>query len=198
MSQLIDLHSQELTTPFEVQQHILSMTYNHEPEGETIRSAEQTLKHHMGHCLETAFVAAALLERHGYPPIILSLESKDLVDHVVFIFQENGAWGAIGRSREPGLQGRKPIYRTVRDLMWSYYDPYVDNTGGRLIGYQVFHLDETQADWRHSEYNLWRIQYFLCEEKHVRLNSSNRRYKKLVDRYTEKGPLLNEPSVWWY
>ncbi|MCC6137781.1 MAG: hypothetical protein IT287_04065 [Bdellovibrionaceae bacterium] len=196
MSLLIEKLSLELRTPEDVQRHILSMPYNCELNGETIRSAEQTLKHHTGHCLETAFAAAALLEYNGHPPYILSMESQDLLDHVVFIFKLNGLWGSIGRSREAGLQGRKPVYRTVRDLMWSYYDPYIDDSG-RLIGYQVFHLDETQADWRFSENNLWRVQSFLCEEKHIRLNSSDSRYKKLMDRYMKKGPLEESP-VWWY
>lgn len=196
MSSLIKKLSSELTNPEDVQKYILSMPYNAEAEGETIRSAEETLKIHTGHCLETAFVAAALLEHQGHPPYILSLESQDLLDHVVFIFKKDGFWGSIGRSREAGLQGRKPAFRTIRDLMWSYYDPYIDDSG-RLIGYQVFHLDETQADWRYSEKNLWRVQSFLCEEKHIRLNSSNTRYKKLMDRYMKKGPLA-ESSLWWY
>lgn len=196
MSSLIQQLSRKICTPYEVQQHILSMPYNREEEGETIRSAEQTLKHHTGHCLETTFAAAALLELQGYPPLILSLESQDLIDHVVFIFQQNGLWGSIGRSREQGLQGRKPIFRTVRDLMWSYYDPYIDDSG-RLIGYQVFHLDETQADWRYSNQNLWRIQTFLCEEKHIRLHSSDVRYKKTMSRYMKKGPLA-EAEAWWF
>lgn len=196
MSSYIQKLSQKICTPYEVQQHILSMPYNREEDGETIRSAEQTLKHHTGHCLETAFAAAALLELQGYPPLILSLESQDLMDHVVFIFQQNGLWGSIGRSREQGLQGRKPQFRTVRDLMWSYYDPYIDDSG-RLIGYQVFHLDETQADWRYSTQNLWRIQIFLCEEKHIRLHSSDDRYKKTMSRYMKKGPMA-ESEAWWF
>lgn len=196
MSSLIDSLSLQLTTPENVQEYILTMSYNHEPDGETLRSAEQSLKHNTGHCLETAFVAAALLERSGYPPLILSLESQDLMDHVVFIFKQNTYWGAIGRSRETGLQGRKPVFRTIRDLMWSYYNPYIDDTS-RLIGYQVFHLDETQADWRFSPLNVWRVANYLCEEKHIRLNTSDTRYKKLMRRYLSKGP-LRQSELWWF
>lgn len=188
--------AQELTTPERVQKHILSLAYNCEVEGETIRSAEQTLIDETGHCLETAFAAAAILELHGFPPLILSMESQDLIDHVVYIFQENNRWGAIGRSREAGLQGRKPIFRSVRDLMWSYYDPYVDDSG-KIIGYQVFHLDETQADWRFSKQNLWRVQNFLCEEKHIPVYSSQDRYQRLMKNYFASGSIANHPA-WWY
>lgn len=196
MNCLIESLAPQLNTPERVQQHILSMPYNHEPHGETIRSAEQTLIHQTGHCLEMAFVAAALLENYDYPPLILSLESQDLMDHVVFIFQDKGLWGAIGRSREIGLQGRKPVFRSLRDLMWSYYDPYVDDTS-RVIGYQVFHLDETLADWRFSKNNLWRVENFLCEQPHMRVNSSESRYKRLMDRYFTEGPLKSH-ETWWF
>lgn len=193
---MIETLAPKLNTPELVQKHILSMPYNHEPHGETIRSAEQTLIDHTGHCLETAFAAAALLELHDYPPLILSLESQDLMDHVVFIFQNlEGHWGSIGRSRETGLQGRKPIFRSVRDLMWSYCDPYVDDTS-RVIGYQVFHLDETQADWRFSKNNLWRVENFLCEQKHIPVQTSDTKYKKLMSRYFKDGPMKAMDS-WW-
>lgn len=192
----IDRLSEILQTPHDVQKHILSMPYNREHTGETIRSAERTLRDHTGHCLETAFAAAALLERKGHPPLILSLESKDLMDHIVYIFREKGLWGSIGRSRETGLQGRKPVFRSVRDLMWSYYDPYIDDTG-RLIGYQVFHLDETQADWRNSEQNLWRVQWFLCEEKHKPLVSSDSRYERVMKSWFKNGPMEHD-DTWWY
>ena len=67
------------------------------------------------HCLEAALAAAVILEQHGFPPLVLSFESIDELDHVIFVYQRSGRWGSIGRSRDPGLHGRKPVFATPRD-----------------------------------------------------------------------------------
>ena len=64
------------------------------------------------HCLEAALAAAVILEQHGYPPLVLSFESIDELDHVLFVYRQRGRWGSIARSRDPGLHGRKPVFRT--------------------------------------------------------------------------------------
>ena len=115
-----------------------------------MRSFREVIKRNEAHCLEAAVGAAVILEQHGYPPLLLDLESQDLLDHVVFVFKENGRWGSVARSRDIGLHGRKPVYRSLRDLAWSYFDPYVDFTG-RLKGYGLTSLYELgNYDWRFS------------------------------------------------
>src|SRR5262245_54947123 len=117
---------QSLHTPAKVQRFFSSLPYNREKEGGTLRSFRELLKKGEAHCLEAAIGAAVILEQHGYPPLLLDLESKDLLDHVIFVFQHNGLWGSVARSRDIGLHGRKPLFRSLRDLTWSYFDPYVD------------------------------------------------------------------------
>src|SRR6267143_6083235 len=106
---------QSLRTPAKVQRFFSSVPYNWERRGGTLRSFRELLKRNEAHCLEAAVGAAVILEQHGYPPLLLDIESEDLLDHVIFVFQERGLWGAIGRSRDIGLNGRKPIFRSVRD-----------------------------------------------------------------------------------
>jgi hypothetical protein len=53
-----------------------------------------------------------------------------------------------------------PIFRSIRDLVWSYYAPYVDQTG-RITGYQLVHLDKTECDWRFSRRNVWKAEKYL-------------------------------------
>lgn len=183
------------TNPFEVQQLLHNFSYNYETYGETLKSAAESLKTKMIHCLEGAFVAAAILERHDYPPLVVSFESKDGLDHVVFVFQENKRWGAVGVSRDIGLQGRPAIYRDLRSLCWSYFDPYVDESS-RITGYQLFHLDECGADWRYSSQNVWKLEQYLCDEKHIPLNASDARYQRALDSYFKNGPIRSHPD-WW-
>lgn len=174
---------QRLTTPLKVQKYLSSLPYNREVDGPSLRSFRELVKAEEAHCLESAIAAAVILEQHGYPPLLLDLESEDLLDHVVFVFKSNGAWGSIARSRDIGLHGRKPVYRSLRDLAWSYFDPFVDFSG-RLKGYAVTSLYELgDYDWRFSPRRMMKIEDHLRAIPHRRLHSSDRRYEKLLARY---------------
>lgn len=136
------------------------------------------------HCLEAALFAAVVLEQHGYPPLLMSLESKDWLDHVIFVYCHESGWGSVARSRDPGLHGRKPLFRSPRALAKSYYDGYVDYSG-RLRGFGVADLRDTLAtyDWRLSEKNVWKVEQMLIDLPHKKITSSDRRYRQLLRRY---------------
>jgi hypothetical protein len=174
---------QRLNTPAKVQRYFSSLPYNWERDGETMRSFRSLVRKNEAHCLEAAVGAAVILEQHGYPPLLLDLESVDLLDHVIFVFKEDGSWGSIARSRDIGLHGRKPVYRSLRDLVWSYFDPYVDFTG-RIKGYGLTSLYELgNYDWRFSARNMSKIGDHLRSIPHKPLRSSNARYQRLLTRY---------------
>ena len=174
---------QRLSTPAKVQRYFSSLPYNREPDGPTMRSFRELLKHKEAHCLEAAVGAAVILEQHGYPPLLLDLESHDLLDHVVFVFKHKRGWGAVARSRDIGLHGRKPVYRSLRDLAWSYFDPFVDFSG-RLKGYAVTSLYELgDYDWRFSPRHMRKIEDHLRAIPHRKMRSSDLRYERLLARY---------------
>jgi hypothetical protein len=150
-----------------------------------MRSFREVLRHKEAHCLEAAVGAAVILEQHGYPPLLLDIESFDLLDHVIFVFQQDGLWGSIARSRDKGLHGRKPLFRSLRDLTWSYFEPYVDFSG-RIKGYGLANLyDLGNYDWRFSVRNMSKIEDYLRELPHKKIHSSHRRYEKLLARYKQ-------------
>jgi hypothetical protein len=172
-------------TPEQVQRFLRALPYNWELKGDTLRSFRQVVRLNTAHCLEAALVAAVILEQHGYPPLVLSFESKDGIDHVIFVFRRKGRWGAVARSRDAGLHGRKPVFRGIRDLVWSYFDPYVDFTG-RITGYQLADLRVLgKYDWRLATTNIWKVENYLLELPHRKLRSSNRRYSSLLARFRE-------------
>lgn len=174
---------QSLRTPALVQRYFSSMPYNWELDCGTLRSFREVVKHNEAHCLEAAVGAAVILEQHGYPPLLMDIESQDLLDHVIFVFKHRGLWGSIGRSRDIGLHGRKPLFRSLRDLTWSYFDPYVDMSG-RIKGYGLTNLYELgNYDWRFSARNMSKIENHLRELPHRRLRSSDKRYEELLVRY---------------
>ncbi len=174
-----------LRTPAAVQRWLRSLRYNHERDGQTVRSFRMVVRQKEAHCLEGALAAATVLERHGHPPLILDLESSDRLDHVVFAFRHRGRWGAVGASRDEGLFGRRAVFRTPRHLAMSYFEPYINLTG-RITAWALADLRVLGGyDWRFSERNLWKVERYLITLPHQRLRSSDARYRRLRDRYRE-------------
>ncbi len=168
-----------------MQRYLNRLPYNNEPGGRaTLRSFRGVVDHGCAHCLEAALFAVTVLEQHGYPPLVLSFESIDQLDHVIFVYRHNGRWGSVARSRDPGLHGRKPVFATPRALALSYYDPYIDLTG-RVTGYAVVNLAEAMGDyeWRLAPSNVWKVERMLLDYPHRRIRSSNARADRLRARY---------------
>ncbi len=174
-----------LRTPSAVQRFLNRLRYNTEPPPDpaTLRSFRGVVRAGTAHCLEAALTATAILEQHGYPPLVMSLESIDALDHVLFVYQSRGRWGSVARSRDPGLHGRRPVFRSARALALSYFDPYVDTTGC-LKGYAVLSLEELGAyDWRLSERNVWKVERWLLDAPHRPIRYSEARVDRLRMKY---------------
>jgi hypothetical protein len=172
-------------SPEKVQKFLRSIPYNRELEGQTCYSFRRALMEGRAHCLEGALVAAAILEQHGYPPVLVSIESQDKLDHVLMLFKRNNYYGSVARSRDIGLHGRKPVFRTVLDLVMSYFEPYIDKTG-RITGYAVANLYELgNYDWRLSMRNVRKVERRLQEIPHHPIHSSDARYERARRRYLE-------------
>jgi len=171
------------STPYKVQQFLNAIPYNDESSKETLRSFRGVVRQRTAHCLEAALSAAVILEQRRFPTLLLDLESQDDLDHVVFLYQRRGKWGTVGRSRDPGLHGRKAMFHTVRDLVESYADTFVDRTG-RIIGFGVYDLAVLgNYDWRLSERNVWRVERALIEMPHRRYKMPEQRYQIWHRRY---------------
>lgn len=175
---------EQLDTPSTVQRWLNRLPYNTEPRGETLRSFRPVARLKTAHCLEAALFAAVVLEQHGYPPLVMSLESKDWLDHVIFVYRHDSGWGSVARSRDPGLHGRKPVFASLRALAKSYYDPYVDYTG-RVRGYGVANLRTAlpDYDWRLTTTHAWPVEQLLIDWPHRKFKTSDRRYRWLLRRY---------------
>src|SRR5205085_2436809 len=195
-----------LKTPNDVQRWLNALPYNTEPPPgrATLRSFRGVLRHHTAHCLEAALAAAVILEQHGYPPLVLSFESIDALDHVLFVYRQRGRWGSIGRSRDPGLHGRRPVFPTARALALSYVDPYIDFTG-RITGYAVIDLRVMgDYDWRLSDRNVWKVERTLLAAPHRVIRSSDeridrlrRKYRAFREKYGDRKPLFYKRRDRW-
>src|SRR5215213_4622934 len=190
-----------LRTPLDVQRYLNALPYNTEPPPAraTLRSFRGVVRHHTAHCLEAALFAATVLEQHGYPPLVISFESIDELDHVIFAYQSRvqspkskvSGWGSVARSRDPGLHGRKPVFATPRALAASYVDTYVDLTG-RVEAFALVDLRVMgNYEWRLSERNVWKVERMLLDTQHQPLRMSEARFRDFRTRYRafkEKNP----------
>jgi hypothetical protein len=196
-----------LNSPAKVQRFLNELPYNQEipPIGETQRSFRGVLRHKTAHCLEAALTAAVILEQHGYPPRLLSFESVCKLDHVIYVYQRNGRWGSIARSRDPGLHGRKPVFASPQTLAKSYCDAYVDDTGC-VKAYAVVDLNRElgKYDWRLAQHNVWKVEQMLIDYPHSKLPIDRERtrrfralYRAFRRAYPDRKPLRYAGRKTW-
>jgi len=185
-----------LSTPARVQHYLNGLRYNTEPDGITLRSFREVVRTGTAHCFEAALAAAVIMEQHGFPPLILSFESVDDLDHTLFVYRRRGLWGSVARSRDPGLHGRKPVFGTARALALSYVEPYIDFTG-RLTGYAVVDMRELEHyDWRFSARNVWKAERLLLDYPHHPIRTADRRiaqwrawYRAFKETHPDRRPV---------
>jgi hypothetical protein len=147
------------------------------------------------HCLEGALSAAAILEQHGYSPLILDLESEDLLDHTLFLYTHNGRYGAVGKSRDIGLDGRKPVFQSVEELARSYVVPYID-AKAHIKAFGVLDLRTLKnTSWRTSKRNVWYVEEALRPIRHQKLQTPKatvmrwrKRFIEFKQRYPSRQP----------
>jgi hypothetical protein len=125
-----------LTTPFEIQAHLDELTYSADP---FYRCPLRVLRDRVAHCFDGAMFAALALRRLGYPPRVLDIVPNDRDDdHILALYKHDGLWGAAAKSNFVGLRFREPVYRTLRELVMSYFEVYYNvDREKTLRGYTV-------------------------------------------------------------
>lgn len=160
-----------LRTPVGIQRALDAMPYHL---AGSAWSPRRVLREGTAHCLEGAIFAAAALRVLGFAPLLLDLEAVQDTDHVIGVFQLRGHWGAIAKSNFSGLRFREPVYRTVRELVMSYFDDYINLRGERTLRayshpVNLARFDRSHRGWMTSEDDLWWIAEHLVEVPHTRL-----------------------------
>jgi hypothetical protein len=123
-----------LTSPVKIQGFLDSLTYSDE---ERYRCPRSVLKDNKAHCYDGAMLAAAALQMIGYPPLLVEIlpNNRD-DDHILAVFRHGNYWGAMAKSNFVGLRYREPVYRSLRELIMSYFESYFNIAGERtMLGY---------------------------------------------------------------
>ena len=176
-----------LSTPAKIQRFLdVDLGYNKEPDGPTCRSPRRVLRDRIAHCMEGALFGAAALRVQGFPPLLLDLEAVRDDDHVLAIFKQRGHWGAIAKSNYAGLRFREPVYRTLRELVMSYFEHYFNLRAEKTLRNYSRPVNLARfdgIDWMTTEQDLWAIPNYLLTIAHTPLLAPglNRRLAR-VDR----------------
>jgi hypothetical protein len=160
-----------LRSPKEIQRFLdRDLAYNVEPHGVTCYSPRLVLRNRAAHCMEGALFGAAALRFLGYPPLLLDMEAVHDDDHVLAVFRARDHWGAVAKSNFAGLRYREPVYRTLRELVMSYFEHYFNLRQEKTLRGYSRPVNLTRFDsmnWMTSEEDVWAIPTYLCEVGHI-------------------------------
>jgi hypothetical protein len=145
---------QSFSSPADIQCYLDSLPYVGEYRD---RCPVDVMRDGQCHCLDGGLLAALALRRLGYPGLLIDLipardrHGKNLDDdHVLAIFRRHGGWGAVAKSNYAWLRYREPVYRTLRELVMSYFEAYFSIDGLKVLRGYTRPLDISRFD--HLDY----------------------------------------------
>ena len=153
-------------TPMDIQRYLNRLSYNRAP---TSFAPRRVITEALAHCFEGALFAAAALRWMGHRPLIIDLVAENDDDHVIAAFRRHGGWGAIAKSNTTVLRFREPIYRTLRELVLSYFDMYFNTRGEKTLRSFSRPVDLSRFDamgWMESKEEVDYISDYLYQIPH--------------------------------
>jgi hypothetical protein len=141
-----------MDSPARIQAFLNTIPYS---DDDFYRCPLRVLRDRKGHCFDGALFAAMALRRIGYPPLILELipNGRD-DDHLLALYKKHNCWGAIAQSNFTGIRFREPVYRSLRELVMSFFENFFNSAGEKtLLGYRrPINLNLFDAlDWMTSD-----------------------------------------------
>lgn len=118
------------------------------------------MRERRGHCVEGALFAAAALRFQGRPPLVMDLGAVRDDDHVLALYRHGPCWGAVAKSNYASLRFREPVYRSLRELVMSYFEHYHNVQGEKTLRRYSRPMNLTRFDplhWMTAENETWEI-----------------------------------------
>ncbi len=159
-----------LTGPSKIQDFLDEIPYSDES---GYRCPLRVLRERVAHCFDGALFGAAAMRRLGHPPIIVNMLANDQDDdHMLALYRHEGHWGAVAKSNFAGLRFREPVYRTLHELVMSYFEQFYNVERKKTLRAYTVPLNLKVFDrlnWMTSDGPLDRIGGRLDEIRKVRL-----------------------------
>jgi len=186
----------KLSTPAKIQEFLNAIAYDPAP---GTASPRRVFRERKANCFEGALFAAAALRFHGRPPLVVDMRARNDDDHVLAVFRHDGAWGCVAKSNFTVLRFREPVYRTIRELMASYFDVFFNAIGEKTLRQYSVPFDLSRFDvrnWMTTEEDVSWIGDALDRARHYPfLTRAQVRCLRLTDPALVKSGLLGaDPS----
>jgi hypothetical protein len=155
--------------PHDIQLFLNNVRYN--PDKGT-NSPGKVLRMNKANCFEGALFAAAALRMMGHKPLIVDLMAVNDDDHIVALFKYNNCYGAVAKSNTTTLRFREPIYKTLKELILSYFEFYFNTIGEKTLRSYSNPVDLSRFDklnWMDTDDNLDYIGDYLYTVKHHKI-----------------------------
>lgn len=189
-----------LRTPLDVQAYLDDTPYSTQP---IYRCPARVMQDRRAHCFDGATLAVAALKHHGVRAALLDLRAVRDDDHVLAVYRQDGLWGCVAKSNFVGLRSRQPVHRSLRELVMTYFEPYYNMDGERVLRSFSPPLDPDRlglGDWRTQDRYMKNLAAHLDRAAHTPLLTSGAiRRLPLVDERTYKANMLgtNLKGVYW-
>jgi hypothetical protein len=196
-------------SPTDVQRYLDSIPYSTDP---FYRSPRRVMRDRRAHCVDGALFAAAALRELGCTARVVWIVAENDDGHLLALFRggarhsssqaarrakqksrrtgaDQGGWGAVGKSNFVGLRYRPPVYRSLRELVMSYFNDYFNSRGDRSMRAYTRPLNLARFDrlrWQTDEAGVDRLIDVELDRLPASpvVNNGQRRWLEPVDRRT--------------
>ena len=134
---------EKLTDPARIQLFLNRLSYSTDP---IYRCPRSVLRDRKAHCFDGALFGAAALRRLGYPPLLVDMRAVRDDDHIIAVFRRDGCIGAVAQSNFVGMRYREPVFRTIRELVLSYFEDFFNVDGKKTLREYSVTLDLSRLD----------------------------------------------------
>ena len=162
-----------LNSPVAIQAFLDAVEYGADP---FYRSPRSILRDGRAQCFDGAVFAAAALRRLGDRPRIVDMRAVNDDDHVIAVFRRGAGIGAVAKSNFVGLRYREPVFRTLRELMLSYFEDFYNVAREKTLRAYSVPLDLAAFD-----HLAWETEDAALEVIALRLDSA-RHFQALTPR----------------
>lgn len=197
---------QSFKKPMDVQRYLDSLAYIGE---ERDRCPLDVMKDKQCHCLDGGLFAALAMRRLGDPGLIIDLTPvrdargrKLDDDHVLALFRRNGRWGCVAKSNFPWLRYHEPVYKSVRELVMSFFEVYFSVNAIKVLrGYtrpfDISRFDSTGYAW--DEAAVTRLyQMFYARKEIPLIPAGSEKLLERVDQRQYDSGFLGANMEWVY